>query len=85
MAAKAPSSLSLNMSGGRTESMALLSPEILTQGGGVSYLVPTLCNTFSTTQDLFLQPMSALVEAVGRIHIATEDVSLAIGQFGGGC
>jgi len=28
-------------------------------------LVATLCNTFSTTSDLFLGPMSALVEAVG--------------------
>ena len=31
----------------------------------VTYTVPLLCNTFSTTQDLFQQPMSALVEAVG--------------------
>ena len=31
----------------------------------ISFTVPLLCNTFSTTQDLFQQPMSALVEAVG--------------------
>ena len=31
----------------------------------VNYIVPLLCNTFSTTQDLFQLPMSALVEAVG--------------------
>ena len=31
----------------------------------ISYHVPLLCNTFSTTQELFQMPMSALVEAVG--------------------
>jgi len=31
----------------------------------ITYTVPLLCNTFSTTQDLFQLPMSALVEAVG--------------------
>jgi len=31
----------------------------------VDYTVPILCNTFSTTQDVFQKPMSALVEAVG--------------------
>ena len=31
----------------------------------ITYHVPLLCNTFSTTQELFQMPMSALVEAVG--------------------
>ena len=31
----------------------------------LDYTVPLLCNTFSTTGDLFQGPMSALVEAVG--------------------
>ena len=31
----------------------------------LSYNVPLLCNTFSTNQELFQPPMSALVEAVG--------------------
>jgi mediator of RNA polymerase II transcription subunit 23 len=32
---------------------------------GTNYIVPLLCNSFSTTQDLFQAPMLALVEAVG--------------------
>ena len=31
----------------------------------ITYNVPLLCNTFSTTQELFQMPMLALVEAVG--------------------
>ena len=31
----------------------------------ITYHVPLLCNTFSTTQELFQMPMLALVEAVG--------------------
>ncbi|TRY72734.1 hypothetical protein TCAL_11188 [Tigriopus californicus] len=29
------------------------------------YLIPVLCNTFSTAQDVFQQPMAALVKAIG--------------------
>jgi len=34
-------------------------------GSPVNYLVPLLCNSFSTTTDLFQAPMQALVDAVG--------------------
>ena len=41
----------------------------------LSYTVPLLCNTFSTSQDLFQLPMSALVEAVGGSTTPSQDTT----------
>ena len=41
----------------------------------LTYTVPLLCNTFSTSQDLFQLPMSALVEAVGGSTTPSQDTT----------
>ena len=41
----------------------------------LTYNVPLLCNTFSTSQDLFQLPMSALVEAVGGSTTPSQDTT----------
>jgi len=41
----------------------------------VTYIVPLLCNTFSTSQDHFQPPMSALVEAVGGSTSPSQDTT----------
>lgn len=43
--------------------------------GNLTYIVPLLCNTFSTSQDLFQLPMSALVEAVGGSTTPSQDTT----------